>query len=375
MEGDDAKALREQLAAQTAAVAALTAAVTALTSGGIARPAVHPSITIASLFESFAKVHAGDYSWKQVEQRLRALVRRHGDLPSMSLTPFLWAEHIAKRKNEPTRYERPPKDYTLQLELMRANQLMAFGVANGFLPSNPLAEVKRERVLAERETWLNDEEFLALLKGCDATKGDLPPLIIRAFAILCFDGMLRFEEARGLRRDRIRDGITELSARITKSRRRRTIGFTPRMLQAVADVPVVVGDPRIFVNPATGQLFGGTTLRNWFRDACVASGVDALAADGERVVVHTLRHSGASSADARGAAATAIRDGMGHSTIATTERYLHRLRGRGARDLASIMAKKYEPETDRLGPKAVPRDANFMFQGDENTPRGSNERK
>lgn len=334
-----------------------------------------PSITIGALFDAFAKVHSGDHSWKQMEQRLRALVRRHGDLPAMSLTPFLWAEHIAKRKGEPTRYERPPKDYTLQIELSRASQLMAFGVANKFLPSNPLAEVKRERVLAERETWLNDQEFLQLLDGCEEVKGERNQLVIRAFIVLCFDGMLRFEEARGLRRDRIRDGVTELSARVTKSRRRRTVGFTPRMLEAVKDVPVVVGDPRIFVNPATGKLFGGTTLRNWFRDACIASGVDVLAADGERVVVHTLRHSGASSADARGAAATAIRDGMGHATLATTERYLHRLRGRGARDLASIMAKKPEPETERVGPKSAPRDADFMFQADENTSRGNNERK
>lgn len=270
----------------------------------------------------------------------------------MDLTPFRWAEHVAVRRVTNTRHDRPPSPQTLAIELMRAKQLLEFGVTNGFLPSNPLAAAPREKVISMRETWLDESGILALLDGIKAVPEGLPRLLTRAFILLLVDSMLRFEEARGLRRDRIRDAVTELSAKRTKSKKVRTVGLTPRTLVAIADVPPVVGDPRIFLNPETGKLFGQTTMRRWFRAACIESKVDLLAVEGERVVPHTMRHSGASAADERGGSPLAIRDCLGHSTLATTERYLHRHRAQGAKNLAQLMAEGAERE--RRGPQRAP---------------------
>jgi len=56
------------------------------------------------------------------------------------------------------------------------------------------------------------------------------------------------------------------------------------------------------------------------------------------VLIHTLRHSGATTADARGASPMAIKEALGHASISTTERYLHRHRENSARELAKLMS-------------------------------------
>lgn len=352
MEGDDARALREQIAALTAAVAALTAARV---------PAATPTITIATLFGEFEKVKRFTKSWKDHRNRLRPLIRRLGELPCAALTPLAWAEHKAARAGELDRTGKLPAPHTLNIEFMRAKEMLKFGVAMGLLDVNPLAAIMPEKSVSQRETWLDEAGVQQLLGGISAIQGERQQLMMRAFILLCLDGMMRANEARTLRRDQIRDGVVVLSAKSTKSKRSRHVGLTPRVLEAIRDVPPVLGDPRIFVNPTTRRLYSHSTFSDWFSQIRFASGVNALAVDGERVVIHTLRHSGASAADARGASAMAIKDALGHSTLAITEKYLHRHREAGARDLAKLMhdgaarerrgPQRSEPE----GPGAVRR--------------------
>ncbi len=323
----EAAALRAQIAALTAAVERLA----------VAKPT--PTITVASLFSEFEKTRSTQRSWRENRNRLVPLVRRLGDLPAAHLTPLAWAEHRAARALEEHRWGGLPKPHTLSIELGRAKELLNFGVSMGLLDVNPLARVKREKTVSQRETWLDDDGVVQLFTGLGKLPGERPRLIMHAFILLCLDGMMRFNEARGMRRDRIRGGLVELAAKSTKSRRSRTIGLTPRTLAAIEAIPPVVGSPYIFANPSHGRPYSAMMIRYWFRAVCVASKVDTLAADGERVVIHTLRHSGASAADARGAPATAIRDGLGHSTLAVTEKYLHRHKAAGAIELAAILAR------------------------------------
>lgn len=327
-EDSDAKALREQIAALTAAVQVLTSRQAA------------PTITIARLFEEFERSRAGQRSWRENRNRLVPLVRRLGDLPVSQLTPSVWAEHHAARLQEPHKFGRCPKMHTLNVELGRAKELMSFAVACGYLERNPLAPVKRLKTISQRETWLDDAGVEQLMTGIAAIPGERQQLAMRAFMLLCLDGMMRFNEARTLRRDRVRDGIVELAAKTTKSKRSRIVALTPRTLKAISDVVPVLGSPWLFANPEHGRPYSAQSFRYWFRMICVASKIDALAVDGERVVIHTLRHSGASLADAKGAPATAIRDALGHSSLAITEKYLHRHKAEGARALADLLSKR-----------------------------------
>lgn len=344
---DERRALREQIAALTAVVSGLSASIG--TAARVVR--AEPTITLATLFDAYDKTRAGEVGWRTNRYRLTALVRRLGELPACRLTPMAWAEHQAARAQEITIFKRPPSQHVLGVELGWAKALLKFGVTNGLLESNPLVAAKAPRTVSARETWLDEAGMQALLGGVGKISGDRNQVLMRAFILLCLDGMLRHDEARKLRRDQIRDGVIELSAKGTKSKRRRTVGLTPRVLRALADLPPVLGSPLVFANPKTKRAYAASSFRIWFRTACEASGVDALAAAGERVVIHTLRHSGASAADARGASPMAIKDCLGHSSLAITERYLHRHRDSGARDLAKLMADGAEKE--RRGPQSV----------------------
>jgi integrase len=347
---------RRQIAALTAQIAALTAIVAQqATSLALLADGMRPTatITIAALYSEFEKTRGGDYSWRWLRNRLLPLVRRIGNRRAMELTPLLWAEHRSARASEKaTKLGAGPSDSTLNMELTRAKEMLDFGVTSKLLEHNPLKAAKAVKTVSGRETWLGEAEVHRLLGGSHAVSGQRPKVIIRAFILCALDAMMRFNEVRKLRWDRIAaDGVIELSARQTKSRRRRVVALTPRALEAIREIPPVLGNPYVFANPDTGKLYGEITIRKWFRTACIASGVDAFAAEGERVVPHSLRHSGASLADARGASALSIKEALGHASLATSERYLHRHRETGARDLAALMAAGAESE--RRGPQRM----------------------
>jgi len=244
--------------------------------------------------------------------------------------------------------------------------MLKWAVANKLLEANPLAAAKGTRALSARETWLTEADVAKLLEAANHVRDGRGPcfpgrreyrgVILRAFILACVDSGLRKNEARLLRHDRIGpDGVVELLARQTKSRRRRIVALTPRTLEAIKTIPeewryvptscknpIVVRrhtrEPYVFINPQTGDLLSDRTLWFWFRKAVVASGLDARCAAGDgRLRVHDLRHTFASLADAKGASATAVRDALGHTNLGITERYLHRNRAKGAVDLARLM--------------------------------------
>jgi integrase len=241
--------------------------------------------------------------------------------------------------------------------------LLKWAVANSLLEANPLAAAKSTRELSARETWLTEDDVDKLLAAADQVRDhrvcvrrttEYRGKILRAFILCCVDSGLRKNEARVLRRDRIGpDGVVELLARQTKSRRRRIIALTPRTLAAISALPTEYRhtsksarnwqvswghQPYIFINPERGDLLSDRTLWHWFRQAVEIAGLDARCAEGDvRLRVHDLRHSAASIADAKGAQATAIRDMLGHTNLGITERYLHRNRAKGAVELARLM--------------------------------------
>ncbi len=304
-------------------------------------PKAVPTVTLEQLFTEFDQSRSNSVSWKVNRNRLLPLIRRLGHLPAVQLTPMVWAEHALVRSGEYTRLDKPPKPYLVQVvELGRAKELLSFGVSMGYLDKSPLVDASPpERAVSQRETWLDDAGIEQLFGGIAHLPHRRAKLIMAGFMLLCLDGMMRHNEARRIRRDHVRDGVVVLAARSTKSKKQRTIALTPRTLAALEAIPPVVGVPWIFANPQTGKPYGKSMMQNWFRTVCVESKIDNLAADGERVVIHTLRHSGASGADALGASPIAIRDCLGHSSLKTTERYLHRHRTEGARDLARLMSR------------------------------------
>src|SRR4029077_3183901 len=90
------------------------------------------------------------------------------------------------------------------------------------------------------------------------------------------------------------------------------------------------------------------TYRRHFRWACEHGRLDARAAPRDRrLVLHHLRHAGATEADAAGVRPSALQLTLGHSSMSTTEKYLHRDAQAAAREVADAM----ENRGVRLPPK------------------------
>jgi integrase len=314
--------------------------------------------SLAIVYWQYGPTQWAKPNWPRVWNRLVPVVDALGDLPAMKLTMQKWDLHIAQRKQlAKGRYGEPIKDSCLNLELSYTKQMLGWAVANKLIKYNPLASAKAIKTIAHRETWLGPEYIESLLLAADdvvdkrLSDGDdngLRARVLKAFILCCHDSMLRFEEARNLRRDHVGDGgRVELAARETKSRKRRTVFLTPRTMEAIALLPVNPKTPYVFADE-DGQI-GQRRIHYWFRRACEIAGVDAYAAPGERQIrPHDLRASGATTADEHGARATAVRDALGHSLLSTTERYLRSERRENARNVAEVIVAATDK---RRGPR------------------------
>lgn len=305
-----------------------------------------PSVNCVYWLYSLVREH--EKSWGHIWQRLQPLLRRLGTLPAPELNPMIWEQHRAVRRREPDRRGNFPHEYTLNIELTRAKEMLNWAVANQMILFNPLAPARNVRTVCERETRLRQGDVESLLAAVEKLRDERKPeeqddgrraALLRAFVLCCFDSMLRFNEARHLRRDLIgHDGCYTLSWTTTKNQKARTVVLTPRTVDAIAAIESVPGTHYVFANRETGELLGETFFRRFFRRACKACGIDARCAPGDRrIVVHHLRHAGASEADEAGARPGAIKDTLGHSRLATTEKYLHREKTESARHVAERM--------------------------------------
>lgn len=244
--------------------------------------------------------------------------------------------------------------------------MLNFAVERGLMKFNRLAAAKAVKTISQRETKLTADDIEKLLHAADDVtdlrlrEGDddgQRAAMLRAFILACFDSMLRHNETRHLRWDRIGpNGVVELLATETKSGKRRTIILTPRTLEAIAKIHRVPGYPYIFASHETKTLIGENTVREWFRRAVKISGVSSKATKRDRFVrLHDCRSGGATLADEKGARANAIRTALGHARISTTEKYLRSDATNNAHEIAKVMIDATAPA--RRGPKKSPRGA------------------
>lgn len=162
------------------------------------------------------------------------------------------------------------------------------------LPIGRRVQMLAER--SERHVYLSPAELQRLAAHADARTADL----IR-FAAL---SGLRLGELLGLRPGMIRDGTVLIDAR-SKSGRPRAVPLPPEALR--------IAQERL---SADGWGVGRDALRTRFLRAREAAGL-------AHVRWHDLRHTYASWLVQAGQPLTAVRDLLGHSTLAVTTRYAH----------------------------------------------------
>lgn len=337
--------------AQGAQLVALTSMLSADRVGPKSAPVA--SITIAEVFKGYREVRRAEKSWGVIEDRLLPLVRLRGDLPANELTPAAWKAYRFERQKESVKAEefKAPSSTTLNLELSRAKTMLTWATQDEqkFIKVNPLRDAKRDRPKAPRRSWLG-EDVLQKILCARFTKVDGAILAFRAWTLVMADTGLRFNEARKLRRDRIRElADDEILADIpeTKNGKSHVVGLTSRAMAALDRVPEVGTSPFFFANPLTGRLYCVSTMWRWFRLAAEKAKIDGLVADGElRFRPHDCRRSAASNAHARGADLLEIQDMLNHSNPSVTAQYVQR-NERGAVRMAKLMERGALAERQR----------------------------
>jgi integrase len=320
------------------------------------------SPSVAIVYWKWSDARRSHPGWRLAWHRIVYLVSYFGALPAPLMTAAKWDEFRAWRKLQVTRLGAPPCDQTLNIELIYAKQMLTFAVDRGMIKRNPLLPAKRVATISQRETRLTPDDIDRLLAAADdVTDGRLAEgdddgnraAMLKAFLLCCFDSMMRFNEARHLRFDRIRsDGMVELLAAETKSKRRRIIRLTGRTLEAIERIRRVDGSEYVFARTAE-SLVSETALRAWFRRACEISGVDERATLRDKQVrPHDARAGGATTADEAGARPTAIQAALGHRSMDMTIRYLRSEPEENANPVADAMERA--TDSARRGPRRAP---------------------
>jgi integrase len=299
--------------------------------------------SVACVYWLYSETRRSDACWYNIWKALRPLVDDVGDLPAAKLRPLVWERHRARR-----RASGRACDSTLNVALGRVKEMLDWAVAGNVLRFNPLAAARGVKAKNRRDTALLLGDVDSLVAACKLVKDGrrtrddgLRRRVLEAFVLALHDSMLRFDEARMLLRQRIgADGRVEL---VGKGGKRRVVFLTARTLRAIAALPV---DPSGYVFAEDGRVLHERRLHYWWTKLRKVSGIDRSAVPGEHVVPHVLRASGATNADEAGARATAIRDALGHSRLATTEIYLRSAQAENARSVAVVMARAI-----RRGPK------------------------
>lgn len=320
---------------------------------------VREVVHLGKVYRAFQKTQPPGRAWQLVRALLRPFVLRFWRTPCDQITVSSWLEHIAKRRTTPTRSyrgarkmkrgHRPASPATLNLERIRAIQLLNFGVDTGMIPPHVLTRTKPLKARHGRETRLTREQFDTLIANAHALKaepGDDRPAKFRALMLALCDGMMRIGEARRIRRDRIGlDGKYVIPASQSKSGEARLIVFTPEALEAFAAVEPYPGSPYVIPSrQGKGRAYDANALREWVYTVAAHCGLNAAAADGDvKLKPHDLRATGASIAEENGATIRQIQMALGHSKPETTLRYLRRTRDQDAHAMATIMSRRRGP--------------------------------
>jgi site-specific recombinase XerD len=168
-----------------------------------------------------------------------------------------------------------------------------------------------------RRGWLSPAEYSALLHVSVGTLARATPPLgrnrERALWMLMGDCGMRISEALGIHVIDV-DRYIRLSGSITKNRRARIIPTTARLRQAVAWA--AIDDhlpPNAIIWPRTRN-----AVERLFHRRMRAAGITRSG-----LCPHSLRHSYASNALTAGVDLRRVQLILGHSSIATTEIYLH----------------------------------------------------
>lgn len=206
--------------------------------------------------------------------------------------------------------ERYQSAHSIKLHINVAKALCAFGVKLNYLRTNVFAitkpdatpEVTHKRILTEEQT----------LKLIDAPKRQRDKLLLR----LIYAAGLRVGEVCGLVwGDLLLNGV--LHIRQGKGQKERFVSLSEGMIDRLLAFRSDAGPDEPMFLSQKGSRLDESQVHRIVKSAAQIAGISGDAS------AHWLRHSHASHSLDRGASLVTVRDTLGHSSIATTNKYLH----------------------------------------------------
>ena len=266
-------------------------------------------MTFAEFFEQkylpFAKPRKR--SWRDDEKlytrRLRSL---YGTTPLDKIT-----RHSLQQMHSDLRSELSASSCDHHLGLM--SRCLRLALDWKLIADNPAHGLKKYNEDNRRDRLMTDDELQRLMTTLDSDPARTACLVIK----WCLYTTCRKGEALHLRwADINRDTNTwTIQAANAKSKKRRTVPLNPSALAILDELQPGNTSEWVFLNSKNGERLQSVD-KVWQR---VRKAAD-LPSD---IVIHSLRHQGASMALASGADLATVRDLLGHADISTTEKYLH----------------------------------------------------
>jgi len=217
---------------------------------------------------------------------------------------------------------------TISRKLTTLRAFFSFAVAEGIIDRDPSASVKLPRIPDPRPKALSLSELRKLFSVIDRTT----PGGLRDYAMfrLMVSGGLRRAEVRDLDHADLepKDGFLRVHIRNGKGGKSRHVDVDLSVYDAIMEYvrsmgvdfsgPVFLGEVRGFKKTP-----GRISLSSINARLGVYSGLS-----GVKCSVHSLRHSYATMAEQGGAHLKDLQDSLGHSSLATTQKYIRRLNDR-----------------------------------------------
>jgi len=221
--------------------------------------------------------------------------------------------HIEKVKREMVKKEKAPR--TIQLVLATARQIWNHARNNGVVSGDwPGRSVKAGRFDNRRLRFLTDDECDNLLAKLKETSQQ-----VHEMALLSLDTGMRAGEVFSLDWENVDTDTGLIQVVDTKSGRNRTAYMTERVLDMFQGLPGREG--LVFPSNTGGRI--GQVSKTFERAAQEIKLNQGIVDKRNKATFHTLRHTFASKLVESGTDLYVVKELLGHSTLALTERYSH----------------------------------------------------
>ena len=258
---------------------------------------------------------ANKRSWRIDLCRLKPLLAYFGKKRLGEISPFLIEKYKSQRRSTPVvskKKQKPRSIGAVNRELRLLSRVFKLAIASNEIRENPCQKVGIIKGEQGRTRYLLPDEEARLMS---ALVGDRAHL--RGMVVLVLNTGLRASEVFSLQTDHVDFHRDVMYVKRTKTDEDREVPLNDTSRQLLSNLATDAkqkGYKYLFTNPKTKKPY--TSIKTAWHSACRQAGITDFR-------FHDLRHTFGTRASDAGVPLPAIRDVMGHSSTAMTERYAH----------------------------------------------------